>query len=161
MVSTLKLTKIQIPNSDSDVISLDATTGNITLNKNLGGTSITVQGENTNTTNLQQGLAKEWNLFDQAGNVHGANTIGDSFNVSSCSDVSTGHYDVNLTNNMNGTAYTPVSNVHYTGLLANDQYTRFSAPSNLQTTSYRIAGQYSNGNNEDGYFTVNTNGDLA
>ena len=67
--------------------------------------SITVQGENTNTTNMQQGLTKEWNLFDQAGNVHGANTIGDSFNVASCSDVSTGHYDVNFTNNMNGTAY--------------------------------------------------------
>ena len=33
MVSTLKVNKIQIPNSDSDVISLDATTGNITINK--------------------------------------------------------------------------------------------------------------------------------
>ena len=42
MVSTLKLTKIQIPNSDSDVISLDASSGNVTLNKTLGGTSITV-----------------------------------------------------------------------------------------------------------------------
>ena len=33
MVSTLKLTKIQIPNSDSDVISLDASSGNITVPK--------------------------------------------------------------------------------------------------------------------------------
>ena len=33
MVSTLKVTKIQIPNSDSDVISLDASTGNITVPK--------------------------------------------------------------------------------------------------------------------------------
>ena len=33
MVSTLKVNKIQIPNSDSDVISLDATTGNIAFNK--------------------------------------------------------------------------------------------------------------------------------
>ena len=33
MVSTLKVTKIQIPNSDSDVISLDASSGNITFNK--------------------------------------------------------------------------------------------------------------------------------
>lgn len=31
MVSTLKVNKIQIPNSDSDIISLDASTGNITL----------------------------------------------------------------------------------------------------------------------------------
>ena len=33
MVSTLKVNKIQIPNSDSDIISLDATTGNITIPK--------------------------------------------------------------------------------------------------------------------------------
>ncbi len=33
MVSTLKVTKIQIPNSDSDVISLDASSGNITIPK--------------------------------------------------------------------------------------------------------------------------------
>ena len=33
MVSTLKLTKIQVPNSDSDVISLDASSGNITVPK--------------------------------------------------------------------------------------------------------------------------------
>ena len=124
--------------------------------------SILVTGEgNSTTTNLQQGLVKEWNLFDQAGNIHGANTLGDSFNVSSAADVSTGHYDVSFTNNMNNTAYCPVSNIHYTGLLANDQYSRFSAPSNLATSSYRIAGQYVNGGSEDGYFTVGTTGDLA
>lgn len=33
MVSTLKVTKIQVPNSDSDVISLDASSGNITVPK--------------------------------------------------------------------------------------------------------------------------------
>ncbi len=40
MVSTLKVTKIQIPNSDSDVISLDASSGNITVPKpvNFSGT---------------------------------------------------------------------------------------------------------------------------
>ena len=40
MVSTLKVTKIQIPNSDSDVISLDATTGNIAFNKPVTGTAM-------------------------------------------------------------------------------------------------------------------------
>ncbi len=35
MVSTLKVNKIQIPNSDSDVISLDAASGNITIPKNV------------------------------------------------------------------------------------------------------------------------------
>ena len=148
----------------ADKIKNTAGGNNVRINQLSGidtAGSITVQGENTNTTNMQQGLAKEWNLFDQRGNIHGANTLGDSFNVSSAADVSTGHYDVNFTNNMNGTAYTPVSNVHYTGEESQDQYTRFSAPSYLRTTAYRIAGQYVNGANEDGYFTVNTNGDLA
>ena len=40
MVSTLKVNKIQIPNSDSDVISLDATTGNIAFNKPVTGTAM-------------------------------------------------------------------------------------------------------------------------
>ena len=40
MVSTLKVNKIQIPNSDSDVISLDASTGNIAFNKPVTGTAM-------------------------------------------------------------------------------------------------------------------------
>ena len=151
-------------------------TGQINVNKIAArsGTTITidtgdaldvtlVKAEGTATTNLKQGLAKEWTLFDQAGNIHGANTIGDSFNVSSCTDISTGHFDVNLSNNMNSTAYAPVSNHHYTGLEANDQYSRFSAPSYLRTSAYRIAGQYVNSSTgyEDGYFTTGMNGDLA
>ena len=123
--------------------------------------SVTIQGEGTATTNLQQGVAKEWHLFDQGGVKHGANTLGDSFNVSSAADVSTGHYDITFTNNMNSTAYAPVSNHHYTGHIDNDQYSRFSAPCNLSASSYRIAGQYVNGGSEDGYFTAGTNGDLA
>jgi len=39
VVSTLKVNKIQIPNSDSDVISLDATSGNVTFHKPVGKTS--------------------------------------------------------------------------------------------------------------------------
>ena len=106
MVSTLKLTKIQIPNSDSDVISLDASSGNITVPKpvtfseTLGGTSITVQGENTATTNLQQGLAKVWICFNQD-----TPAIRDSFNVGSVTDSGTGDYNVNFSNNMNNTDY--------------------------------------------------------
>ena len=102
MVSTLKLTKIQIPNSDSDVISLDASTGNITLNKNLGGTSVTVQGENTATTNLQQGLAKMWGKIDQQ---DGSPAIAGSFNLASLTDNSTGNTTLTFTNAMNDDNY--------------------------------------------------------
>lgn len=58
MVSTLKVNKIQIPNSDSDVISLDASSGNITIPKNVtfSGSSTfsgTVTGDNNGMTLLQ------------------------------------------------------------------------------------------------------------
>jgi hypothetical protein len=48
MVSTLKVNKIQIPNSDSDVISLDASTGNITIPK-----SVTFSGTVTGTATVK------------------------------------------------------------------------------------------------------------
>ena len=105
MVSTLKLTKIQIPNSDSDVISLDASTGNITLNKTLGGTSVIIQGEGTATTNLQQGLIKGWIRFDGTGTI----AIDDSFNYASITDNGTGNYTATLSNPMNNILYAPVA----------------------------------------------------
>ena len=52
MVSTLKVNKIQIPNSDSDVISLDASSGNITIPKNVTFSG-TVTGDNNGMTLLQ------------------------------------------------------------------------------------------------------------
>ena len=53
MVSTLKVNKIQIPNSDSDVISLDASTGNITVPKNITFSG-TVSGDNTDMVKLSK-----------------------------------------------------------------------------------------------------------
>ena len=136
-------------------------TGGTNIKMSTAATAVSEGG--SNTTIVVQGLAKEWTLFDQRGSVHGANTIGDSFNVTSVTDVSTGHIDVNFTNNMNGTAYSCVSNMHYTGLEANDQYSRFSAPSFLRTTAYRMAAQYVNSSSgyEDGYWTTGSSGDLA
>jgi len=99
MVSTLKVNKIQIPNSDSDVISLDASTGNITLNKILGGTSITVQGEGTATTSLQQGLIKMWAGIDLSV------TVLDSFNVSSVRDDAAGRTTFFINNDMANAGY--------------------------------------------------------
>lgn len=51
MVSTLKVNKIQIPNSDSDVISLDASSGNITIPKNITFSG-TVTGDNNGMVKL-------------------------------------------------------------------------------------------------------------
>ena len=63
--------------------------------------SIAVQGEGTNTTNLQQGLSKSWM------NLNGTSTIAtrDSFNVSSIADRGTGLYTQNFTSNMTNDDY--------------------------------------------------------
>ena len=63
--------------------------------------SITIQGEGTATTNLQQGLCKAWS------NLQGKSTasIVDSFNTSSMSDQGTGLYNTVFTNNMNNDDY--------------------------------------------------------
>ena len=94
MVSTLKLTKIQIPNSDSDVLSFNSSTGIMTFHKD-------IKGEGTNTTNLQQGLTKMWVQHNDGASV------ADSFNVGSTTDNGTGDYTHAFSNNMGAAnAYT-------------------------------------------------------
>ena len=95
MVSTLKLTKIQIPNSDSDVLSFNSSTGIMTFHKD-------IKGEGTATTNLQQGLAKAWINMDGAGTF---NESGDTFNMSATTDHGTGDYTASITNDMSNALY--------------------------------------------------------
>ena len=65
--------------------------------------SIDVVGEgNSTTTNLQQGLAKSFFVFDQVN----SNTIDDSFNIGSITDRGTGSLYGNFTNNKNSLHYT-------------------------------------------------------
>ena len=73
MVSTLKLTKIQVPNSDSDVISLDASSGNITIPKpvtfsnTLSGTGMDLVATVSNTgiaaTTFEFSMDYDYNNF--------------------------------------------------------------------------------------------------
>ena len=61
--------------------------------------SITVQGENTNTTNLQQGLNKVWFTL-------GMDAVqDDSFNCSSVDDDGTGDFGIHFTNAFNNALY--------------------------------------------------------
>ena len=63
--------------------------------------SITVQGEGTNTTNLQQGLNKVWLQYDQSSST----AIQDSFNVSSIADNGTARGTPTYTNPMSSNSY--------------------------------------------------------
>ena len=60
---------------------------------------LTVQGEGSATTNLQQGLTKVWGKI----NCQGTPSILQSFNLSSITDVATGQYDCIYTNTTSST----------------------------------------------------------
>ena len=105
--------------------------------------SITLPGENTATTNLQQGLLKAWADYQTSG----SNAFNGSFNFSTITDVGTGDVRLNFTNNMNDTHYSgwaggaAISLVYF-----DDQDTnriRMRAYSDLSTTadgSHRYGG---------------------
>ena len=81
----------------NDTVKIDTIKGKTTAG------SVTVQGEGTATTNLQQSLCKAWFRADGgAGTV----VIGDSLNKSSIVDNGTGQYTLTYTNNMASTNYT-------------------------------------------------------
>ena len=153
-MSTIVGTNIEVTNIkyDSDTTSM--------IISNAG--QVTIQGEGTNTTNLQQGLAKLWAAYDQRGDVLGGSTSGDIFNTSSIVDVLEGHLDVSFSNNMTNATYSMCATTHYSGTLAYDEYSRYCGGSGMATSSFRVASQYSNGNEQDCYWNgITVHGDLA
>jgi hypothetical protein len=67
--------------------------------------SMTIRGEGTAQTSIQQGLAKAWFHFNGTGTA----TINDSFNGASLTDSATGQFICNLTSAMSSTEYATVS----------------------------------------------------
>ena len=63
--------------------------------------SMTIRGEGSAQTSIQQGLAKSWVNFNGTGTI----AARDSLNVGSLTDNGAGDYTVNLTNNMNNDDY--------------------------------------------------------
>ena len=134
-----------------------------TLTGTTSAGSIVVTGEGGGeTTNLQQGLAKAWGHFDQRGSILGANTTGDTFNLTSITDVEAGHIDVTIANDMVNATYSVNVTAHYDGTISNDRFSRFAGASGIAPGSFRVAGQYVNNGPEDVYFHgIVVHGDLA
>jgi hypothetical protein len=105
-------------------------------NTSAGNITITSEG-GAATMQLQQGVAKMWHNIAGSGTV----TTSDSFNVSSVSDMATGGYKSNLTNNMNNIVYaaggngpnqtdvghTSIATSHYQTALRNSSDSDFDA----------------------------------
>jgi len=165
MAGTLSVQKTQGLASSATPTVVEVSSGHELHTNTLKGTttagSITVQGENTATTNLQQGLAKSWVNFDQ----ENSNVLRDSLNVSGVTDHTTGRYSVSYSNNMNSIYYSSVGNASSRG--ASTATYNFCMIDDYQTTQTSSATRYASTNYSSGNFhdmrTCNPSifGDLA
>ena len=89
---------------DATNIKADALIGNTSVN------SMTIRGEGSNVTNIQQGLNKSWSNIDCS-----ANSIRDSLNTNSVVDEGTGKSRVNFTTNMLNATFSVVAHDHSYG----------------------------------------------
>ena len=131
-----------------------------------GSILITAEGNNT-TTNLQQGLLKQWMAYDHDGesgysDVSGT-TLRDSFNTSTVTDVATGVGTPNFTSNMSNNKYSATTTGHWKGHTTGSELylSRFAGACNFGTSAYSFGCQYSNGSAQDNYICAHVSGDLA
>ena len=119
--------------------------------------SMTIRGEGSAQTSIQQGLAKCWVNFNGAA---GTLSARDSFNVSTITDNSTGNYSPTFSNNMNNSDYSTSStgNADYT---ASGYGIYAGATTNSNTTACNVTMRRTNGNADSDPVCVQTFGDLA
>ena len=137
-----------------------STAANITIGStpvvSASANSLTVRGEGSAQTSVQQGLLKAWSNLD--GSSFGLN---DSFNLGSATDDGSGDYGLNFTNNMANTNYSGG------GLGGHDSgsYTRIQTVDHdhgLTTAQFQINTQDTNGTAADMEPTLTVvAGDLA
>ena len=131
-------------------LNVDALVGNTSAN------AITVRGEGSATTSLQQGLCKVW------ANLNGS-TFGlrDSFNVTSATDNSAGDHTITIANDMGNGNYSVTTNAGDKNFssLGHVGINGASAPA---AGSIRLGTTGSDGSNVDHPFVmIQIAGDLA
>tara|TARA_R100001460_G_scaffold39381_1_gene74189 strand:+ start:804 stop:1259 length:456 start_codon:yes stop_codon:yes gene_type:complete len=145
-----------------DTIKGKATASNITIGStplvSASANSLTVRGEGSAQTSIQQGLAKAWATYTSV-----SWAIGDSLNCSSASDNNTGDFTTNFSNNFGSinivSAGTSIYGVYFS-------YYEGSGNSHT-TSSVRYYGLTGAGANSDMNYSYGSNsgwayhGDLA
>ena len=122
------------------------------------GGSINVLGEGTSaTTNLQQGLVKQWIAFNMDG------TIGDSFNTTSATDEATGRANVTLTTSLSSGNYSATAGGCADLNASNNQQARQGPAQNSLSSNFFQVNCGSNTYAQDDWDIVTTkiHGDLA
>ena len=120
--------------------------------------SITVQGEGTATTILQQGLSKCWCLFEGDGTP----AITDSFNITLTTDNGTGDYTFAITNNMsNGNYCVPCGTVKDTGGQTTNIAVDHDNPPSASVLRMLCVDDYTQAQRDGELQSFNVLGDLA
>lgn len=141
-MSTVKVDTIQTTGGVSE-IAIDKLKGVS------AASSISVVGEGgTNTTNLQQGIAKSWVLGTNAA------ALTDSFNVSGGTDNGTGDYSYAVSTNFGNANFS----VELTGAENN---IRILWNKTRTTSSYAMGVTDNNGTSQDAAIAATVHGDLA
>ena len=99
-MSTIKVDTLQTRTGNTAAVTGAGfvATDQIRGNTSAGSTTVVAEG-GTNTTNLQQGLAKAWIV------QHSNTNIGDSLNISSLTDNAVGDASFAFTTSMNSTSH--------------------------------------------------------
>jgi hypothetical protein len=121
--------------------------------------SITVQGEGTATTNLQQqGLLKCWSTVE----MDNSNNIPDSFNSSGITDNGSGTPEFNFTNSMSTAASYVFAGSGHDGTFINEHAASGDDRStHMLTGSLKTRARGHDGGVTDGHHIIMVAGDLA
>ena len=109
--------------------------------------SMTIRGEGSAQTSIQQGLAKAWTFTAD-------NAVTDSFNTSALTDHGTGDYSFTITSAMSNDDFSVTSTVAENIVLILFNISR-------ATNNYRIGLAYIDGNKYDKNSSTVIHGDLA
>ena len=121
--------------------------------------SITLQGEGANTTNLQQGLCKQWVHF--TGNVNPP-AIVDSFNTTTIVDNASGDDQVTIANDMANVGYSVSGTIAFNATGTSSLPRQGPAVNEHATGSYQIyCGSNTTTLGDHAVINAQTMGDLA
>ena len=120
--------------------------------------SIAVQGEGAATTNLQQGLCKQWIHFNGSGTI----AIVDSFNTTTIVDNASGDYQVTITNDMSNVGYSVSGTIAFNATGTSSLPRQGPAVNEHATGSYQIyCGSNTTTLGDHAVINAQTVGDLA
>ena len=146
---------LTVDNANTDTITGKSNSNNMTINAG----NITIKGEGTATTNLQQGLCKQWVHF--TGNVNPP-AIVDSFNTSTIVDNASGDYQVTIANDMANVGYSVSGTIAFNATGTTSLPRQGPAVNEHATGSYQIyCGSNTTTLGDHAVINAQTMGDLA